>query len=82
MSVTALVWLLVWALVLIGLVILAMWLIDVLGAETGWPPRLTKILKVIVAVVAALIVIGWLVAYLPGPPWPPHAMLDGLAALG
>ncbi len=76
MSLTALIWLLVWALVVVGLVILAMWLIDMLAAATGWPPNLTMILKVIVGVVAALVVLSWIVGYLPPPP---RAMLDGLA---
>lgn len=73
MSISGLIALLIWLLIVVAFVIMALWLIDWLFAALATsgvkpPPAIPMILKVVVVAVAVLWVLSWFVGLLPGPP--------------
>ena len=81
MTLTALIWLIVWVLIVIAIVMGILWLLRWIAAETGMPANLHKILQVIIIVIAGLVVLSWVIGYLPPPPgW--RVALAGLTLFG
>ena len=68
MTVSALIVLVIWIVILFAVVALLIWALDYAASGLGMPARLVQILKILIVVVAVLIVIMWLLGALPGPP--------------
>ena len=68
MSLEVLIVLIVWTLIVVAVVLGLLWLLRWIAAETGMPANLHTILRVIIIVIAALIVLSWVIGFLPGPP--------------
>ena len=68
MTIAALIWIVIYLVFACLVVAVLLWAVDFCVRQSVLPARLGQILKVGIVVIAVLIVLAWLIGYLPGPP--------------